>query len=45
VPNSRKTWSQLSSETSQIIICDLQEQIVARSKTTMPDALSQSIAR
>jgi hypothetical protein len=27
---------------SQVMICDLQEQIVARRKTTKPDALSQS---
>ncbi|MCU1314127.1 MAG: hypothetical protein JWM54_1884 [Acidobacteriaceae bacterium] len=38
----KETWSQLTPETSQVMICDLQEQIVARSKTTTPDALSQS---
>jgi hypothetical protein len=36
MPDIRETWSQLSPETSQVIICDLQEQIVARSKTTTP---------
>ena len=40
--NAQNTWSQLSAETSQVFICDLQEQIVARSKTTPVDALSQS---
>jgi hypothetical protein len=42
MPDIKETWSQLTPETSQVIICDLQEQIVARSKTTTPDALSQS---
>jgi hypothetical protein len=42
MPNTRERWSQLAPETSQVMICDLQEQIVARSKTTKPDALSQS---
>jgi nicotinamidase-related amidase len=42
MPNIKETWSQLAPETSQVIICDLQEQIVAPSKTTTPDALSQS---
>lgn len=42
MPDVKDTWSQLSSETSQVMICDLQEQIVARSKTTTADALSQS---
>jgi hypothetical protein len=38
----KESWSQLTPETSQVMICDLQEQIVVRSKTTTPDALSQS---
>jgi isochorismate hydrolase len=42
MPDIKETWSQLTPETSQVMICDLQEQIVARSKTTTPDALSQS---
>ena len=42
MPGTKETWSQLTPETSQVIICDLQEQIVARSKTTPPDSLSQS---
>ncbi len=37
-----EVWNQLSMSNSQVLICDLQEQIVARSKTTKPDALSQS---
>jgi len=42
MPDIKETWSQLTLETSQVMICDLQEQIVVRSKTTKPDALSQS---
>jgi hypothetical protein len=42
MPSIKETWSQLTPETSQVMICDLQEQIVARSKTTKPDAVSQS---
>jgi nicotinamidase-related amidase len=42
MPDIQKTWSQLTLKASQVMICDLQEQIVARSKTTTPDALSQS---
>ncbi len=37
-----ETWSNISAATSQLLICDLQDQIVARSKTNRPDALSQS---
>lgn len=37
-----QTWSKLSAATTQVLICDLQPQIVAHSKTTTPDALSQS---
>jgi isochorismate hydrolase len=42
MPKMKETWSQLTPETSQVMICDLQDQIVARSKTTKPDAVSQS---
>jgi hypothetical protein len=35
-------WDQLSTESAQVLFCDLQKQIVARSKTTEPDALRQS---
>jgi isochorismate hydrolase len=42
MPNTNGTWSQLSVEKCQVLICDLQEQIVARSKTTKPEELSQS---
>jgi hypothetical protein len=42
MPNVSETWSKLSSTNSQVVVCDLQEQIVARSKTTNPSALSQS---
>ena len=41
-PDIRDTWSHLSTATAQVLICDLQEEIVARSKTTPPDALAQS---
>ena len=37
-------WNGLSKESTQILICDLQQQIVARSKTTEPGALSRSAA-
>ena len=37
-------WNGLSKESTQILICDLQQQIVARSKTTEPVALSRSAA-
>jgi nicotinamidase-related amidase len=42
MPDIQETWSQLTLKASQVMICDLQEQIVTRSKTTKPDALSQS---
>lgn len=42
MPNAVETWSKLSAATTQVLVCDLQEQIVARSKTTPVDALSQS---
>jgi hypothetical protein len=38
----KETWSQLSPQTSQIVICDLQEQLVARSNTTVPEAPAKS---
>ena len=38
----RETWAQLSAGNCQLLICDLQEQIVACSKTTRPEAISQS---
>ena len=44
MPHAKETWSALSPATSQILLCDLQEQIVARSKTTAVGALSQSAA-
>jgi hypothetical protein len=37
-------WAQLKPAKSQVLICDLQQQIVARSKTTSSNALSQSAA-
>ncbi|WP_446742935.1 cysteine hydrolase [Silvibacterium acidisoli] len=37
-----KAWSSLSPDSTQLLICDLQEQIVARSKTNPPDELSKS---
>jgi isochorismate hydrolase len=40
--SAKETWLNLSPANSQVLICDLQEQIVARSKTTRPEALSQS---
>jgi hypothetical protein len=42
MPEINETWSDLTPDTCQVLICDLQEEIVARSKTTPPDALSQS---
>jgi Isochorismatase family len=35
-------WDQLSTDSAQLLLCDLQPQIVARSKTIEPDALSKS---
>ena len=43
MPSPRETWSKLSPATSQVLICDLQKEIVARSKTNPPDALAQSV--
>ena len=35
-------WSALSAATAQVLMCDLQKQIVARSKTTTSESLSKS---
>lgn len=35
-------WDQLSTNSAQLLLCDLQLQIVARSKTIEPDALGKS---
>jgi hypothetical protein len=35
-------WDQLSTDSAQLLLCDLQPQIVARSKTIEPDALGKS---
>jgi isochorismatase family protein len=35
-------WDQLSTHSAQLLFCDLQPQIVARSKTIDPDALGKS---
>jgi hypothetical protein len=37
-------WNGLTTDSAQILICDLQQQIVARSKTTEPSVLSRSAA-
>ena len=37
-----KEWDQLSAGTAQLLLCDLQEQIVARSRTTKPEVLHKS---
>ncbi len=42
MPDIHETWSELTPDTCQVLLCDLQEEIVARSKTMLPDALSQS---
>jgi hypothetical protein len=36
-------WDQLSTESAQLLLCDLQPEIVARSKTIDPDVLSKSV--
>ncbi len=38
----QETWASLAPEGTQVLLCDLQKEIVARSKTTKPDALAQS---
>jgi hypothetical protein len=35
-------WDQLSTDSAQLLLCDLQPQIVARSKTIEPDTLGKS---
>jgi hypothetical protein len=35
-------WDQLSTDSAQLLLCDLQPEIVARSKTIHRDALSKS---
>jgi hypothetical protein len=35
-------WDQLSSDSAQLLLCDLQPEIIARSKTIDPDVLSKS---
>jgi hypothetical protein len=35
-------WDQLSTDSAQLLLCDLQPEIVARSKTIDPDVLSKS---
>jgi nicotinamidase-related amidase len=42
MPDQKSPWDQLSTESAQVLFCDLQNQIVARSKTTEPDVLRQS---
>ena len=42
MPDRQKTWSELTPTAAQVLICDLQEEIVARSKTTPPKDLAQS---
>ena len=37
-------WNGLAQESAQVLICDLQDQIVARSKTVEPETLGQSAA-
>jgi len=40
--NEVSAWDQLSSQSTQVLLCDLQKQIVARSKTTDKEALAKS---
>jgi len=40
--NGTSAWDQLSTYSAQLLLCDLQPQIVARSKTNEPDALGKS---
>ena len=40
--NETTAWDQLSGQTAQVLLCDLQKQLVARSKTTEPKALQKS---
>jgi hypothetical protein len=40
--NGASAWDQLSTNSAQLLLCDLQPQIVARSKTAAPSALGKS---
>ena len=40
--NGVSAWDQLSTHSAQVLLCDLQPQIVARSKTIAPDVLGKS---
>ena len=40
--NETTAWDQLSSQTAQVLFCDLQKELVARSKTTEPKALHKA---
>lgn len=40
--NGVPAWDQLSTDSAQVLLCDLQPEIAARSKTNAPDALSKS---
>ena len=40
--NGAPAWNQLSPHSAQLLLCDLQPQIVARSKTIAPSALGKS---
>ncbi len=40
--NVQQIWASLTADRTQVLICDLQKQIVARSNTTKPRALAQS---
>jgi hypothetical protein len=40
--NGASAWDQLSTSSAQLLLCDLQPQIMARSKTIAPSALGKS---
>ena len=42
MPDKTSAWNQLSSETAQVLFCDLQRDIVKHSKTTSPRALASA---
>ena len=42
-PKGTAAWDQLSIDSAQLLLCDLQPEIVARSKTIDPDVLSKSV--
>jgi len=42
MPDKTSAWDQLSSETAQVLFCDLQSDIVKHSKTTSPRALASA---